>query len=321
MYSERGTQKCVVTYRSSADRAPDPSLPREPTPLFIPPPQLGKDFRATGNVSHFQPKDNPDGFDRADPDIVWRGFVPIKTGTKTIVPRGVELWSHHYGLPVGLHPKYSRYSGMPYDDTFTAIDREKLERYHRKLDYYNSEQYQADWRATCKAHGLTFFPRTPSPPPGPEATSGHSPLVSNTTLPSVELQPRASSSSHARTPDQPPRSTSERVLDLPGSSASRLGETLGGTASDDTSTAPSDTRKRKLDNASIHDQRSPKRHSSRAASGPRARTRSARARPQGSSPATRASRSRSTRKTGLEVLSAPRRSARLADKPAVRYKY
>ena len=140
MYSERGTQKCVVTYRSSADRAPDPSLPREPTPLFIPPPQLGKDFRATGNVGHFQPKDNPDGFDRADPDIVWRGFVPIKPGTKTIVPRGVELWSHHYGLPVGLHPKYSRYSGIPYDDTLTAIDREKLERYHRRLDYYNSEQ-------------------------------------------------------------------------------------------------------------------------------------------------------------------------------------
>ena len=237
-------QKCVIPYRTSSDRASDPVPARQPTPPFVPPPPLEKDFESPGDIGPYEPREKPDGHHWADPDIVWRGFVPVNPDTEPILPEEIELWSNHCGLPVGLHPEYTRYSGIPYDDTFTEIDRERQERYKRKLEYIGSAEQAADMKAFCERIGQEYFPPTPSPSPVPESHTGHTPqpdehqpvgahtegTASATTLPpSVARTPEHSETRQEQLSisDEPPssdRTTSFNVVDEDDSSHAELGK-------------------------------------------------------------------------------------------------
>ena len=98
-------------HRFQSDGAPDAPLLRLATPAFVPPPPLAEDFSHTGSIGTYGTLDDPDdGHDWADPDIVWRRDVPVNPDTEPLMPWEIELWSNHYGLPVGLHPEYTKYS-------------------------------------------------------------------------------------------------------------------------------------------------------------------------------------------------------------------
>ncbi|KZV62545.1 hypothetical protein PENSPDRAFT_692404 [Peniophora sp. CONT] len=195
----------VVAHRSRSDRAPDASLSRQPTPPFIPPAPLEQDWSYAGNVGAYGTEADPDGHDWADPDIVWRQLVPINPDTEPVFPYDVELWSHCYGLPVGLHPEYFKYSDTPYDDVPTELDRRRLEGCERFLRYMGSAEQKADNRALYKSIGHPYVSPTPSPQPEPEVESAslHSLYPEGQQVsPATGLTPTVSPpSSRARTPE------------------------------------------------------------------------------------------------------------------------
>ncbi|VDC01163.1 unnamed protein product [Peniophora sp. CBMAI 1063] len=307
------TRRCVVQYRTSSDRPPElASAERQATPPFVPPPALGDDFKPSGNVGHFEPRDKADGHDWADPDIVWRAVVPVNPNTEPVFPDDMELWSHHYGLPVGLHPDYQTFSGTPYDDTFTEIDQRRQERAERYLTWKRSAEYSAMVRLACEETGQKYTTPTPSPSPAPELDLEQSlrPGRSRFTLSASDVPLTPIPSSHAKVREPSPS-------DCRSPDSTSHVESAAAHVEDATHVGPR-KRKRALDDAPT-----PKRRQLRApTSGTGPRTRSARAQSHADSLVA----SKPTRKSKAfrakqapDVL--PRRSTRLMDKPPVRYKY
>ncbi|VDC07124.1 unnamed protein product [Peniophora sp. CBMAI 1063] len=108
-------------------RPPD----RPSTPAYTPPPAdrfhptNGKKADYRHGDEHFCLIDDLEAPSLYHPDIIWRGIVRHKPNLLPYeLPSDFKYWSSVYGIPQGLHPRWSEFSSAVYGDDCPDVGRE-----------------------------------------------------------------------------------------------------------------------------------------------------------------------------------------------------